>query len=97
MKKEKLSINSLFCGIGTQERGIENTGCYDLTVISTSEIDKDAAFTYAVIHKGFTPEMLEEYPNYPSIEEMKAELAEKNIGDPDKKNPIKWLKKASEY
>lgn len=96
MKKEKLSMNSLFCGIGTQERGIENTGCYDLTVISTSEIDKDAVFTYAVIHKGFTPEMLEEYPNYPSIEEMKAELAEKNIGDPDKKNPLKWLKKASE-
>ena len=96
MEKVKLSANILFSGIGTQERGIENSGCFDLTVISTSEIDKDAVFTYAVIHKGFTPEMMEEYPNYPSIEEMKTELAEKNIGDPDKKNPLKWLNKASE-
>ena len=96
MEKEKLSVITLFSGIGMQERGIENSGCFDLTVICTSEIDKDAVFTYAIIHKGFTPEMMEEYPNYPSIEEMKTELAEKNIGDPDKKNPLKWLNKASE-
>lgn len=96
MEKEKLSVITLFSGIGMQERGIENSGCFDLTVICTSEIDKDAVFTYAILHKGLTPEMMEEYPNYPSIEEMKTELAEKNIGDPDKKNPLKWLNKASE-
>lgn len=80
MEKVKLSMNTLFAGIGTQERGIENSGCFDLTVICTSEIDKDAIVSYAAIHKGLTPEMVKEYPDYPSLKEMKAELAKKNIG-----------------
>lgn len=96
MEKVKLTMNALFAGIGTQERGIENSGCFDLTVICTSEIDKDAIISYAAIHKGLTPEMIDEYPNYPGIEEMKIELSEKNIGDPDKKKPLRWLNKASE-
>lgn len=97
MKKEKLSMNSLFSGIGTQERGIENSGCYDLNVISTSEIDRDAIIAYAAIHKDYTPEMAEEYPDYPSIEDIKKELAEKNIGyNPKNKNPLGWLDRATE-
>lgn len=92
MEKVKLTMNALFAGIGTQERGIENSGCFDLTVICTSEIDKDAIISYAAIHKGLTPEMVKEYPDYPSLKEMKAELAKKNIGcNPDKKNPLEWL------
>lgn len=98
MEKEKISMNSLFSGIGTQERGIENTGCYDLTVISTSEIDRDAIIAYAAIHKDFTPEMAEEYSDYPSMEEIKKELAEKNIGyNPENKNPLGWLDRAKEF
>ena len=69
----------VWIGIATQERGIENSGCFDLTVICTSEIDKDAIISYAAIHKGLTPEMVKEYPDYPSLKEMKAELAKKNI------------------
>lgn len=96
MEKVKLSMNTLFAGIGAQEYGIKKSGCFELTVVSTSEIDRDAVISYAAIHNGLTPEMIDEYPNYPDIEEMKIELAEKNIGDPDKKKPLRWLNKASE-
>lgn len=97
MEKVKLTMNALFAGIGTQERGIENSGCFDLTVICTSEIDKEAIISYAAIHKGLTPKMVKEYPDYPSLTEMKAELAEKNIGcKPDNKNPLGWLIRATE-
>lgn len=96
MEKVKLSMNTLFAGIGAQEYGIKKSGCFELTVISTSEIDRDAVISYAAIHNGLTLEMIDEYPNYPGIEEMKIELSEKNIGDPDKKKPLRWLNKASE-
>ena len=96
MEKVKLSMNTLFAGIGAQEYGIKKSGCFELTVVSTSEIDRDAVISYAAIHNGLTPEMINEYPNYPGIEEMKIELSEKNIGDPDKKKPLRWLNKALE-
>lgn len=98
MEKVKLSANILFSGIGTQERGIENSGCFDLTVVATSEIDKDAVICYAAIHKDFTPEMAEEYTDYPSMADIKKELAEKNIGfNPKKRNPMGWLERAKEF
>lgn len=43
-----------------QERGIENTGLYDLDVISTSEIDKYAILAYAAVHHGATEEKIKE-------------------------------------
>ena len=98
MHKEKLSMNALFSGIGAQERGIENSGCFDLDVICTSEIDKDAIIAYAIIHKGLTHEMVDEYTDYPSMEDIKKELAEKNIGfNPKKKHSMRWLKRAKEH
>ena len=98
MEKVKLSANILFSGIGTQERGIENSGCFDLTVVATSEIDKDAVICYAAIHKDFTPEMAEEYTDYPSMAYIKKELVEKNIGfNPKKRNPMGWLEHAKEF
>ena len=58
MNKEKLTANILFSGIGCQERGIQNTGLFDLDVISTSDIDKDAVLSYAAVHCGLTEEII---------------------------------------
>ena len=98
MEKEKLSINTLFPGIGMQEIGIKQSGCYELEVASTSEIEKDAVIAYAAIHNGLTNEMIDSYADYPSREEMEGELREKNIGRHDKnvKDPFHWMKKAEE-
>lgn len=60
MTKIKLTANVLFSGGGMQERGIENTGLYDLNVISTSEIDKYAILAYAAVHCGVTPEIIQQ-------------------------------------
>ena len=58
----------LFSGIGAQIRGIENTNLWDCTVVNTSDIDKDAMVSYAAIHCGLTPELIDTYANYPSEE-----------------------------
>ena len=51
---KKITANVLFAGVGMQERGITNTGLFDLEVVSTSEIDKYAILSYAAIHNGLT-------------------------------------------
>ena len=63
MNKIYLSANILFSGIGCQERGIINTGLFNLDVNFVSEINKDSLLSYAAIHKGLTPKMVEEYRN----------------------------------
>lgn len=80
MKKLKLTANILFAGIGCQERGMQNSGVIDLDVLAISEIDKDAICGYAAMHKGLTPEMIDNYDSYPDVEEMIWELTDKNIG-----------------
>ena len=62
MKKIKLSMNTLCSGIGCQERGIRNTGLFDLEVVATSEIDKEAVVSYAAIHCNMTNEIIASYP-----------------------------------
>lgn len=90
--KEKLTANILFSGIGCQERGIENSGVFDLDVVTTSDIDKDAIVSYAAVHCGLTTEMVEEYDNYPTREQMAQELTDKNIGyDPQKDKKYNWF------
>ena len=54
----------LFSGIGAQIRGIENTNLWDCTVVNTSDIDKDAMVSYAAIHCGLTPELIDTYADY---------------------------------
>lgn len=80
IKKVDLTANILFSGIGCQERGIENSGLYNLKVLNTSEINKEAILSYAAIHCGLTPELIENYLDYPSIDDMIKELEDKNIG-----------------
>ena len=50
MQKIKLSANILFSGIGCQERGLENTGLFELDIKTTSDINKEAILSYAAIH-----------------------------------------------
>lgn len=69
-----------FSGIGAQERGFINSGLFDVDVIATSDIDKEAILSYAAIHCGLTEEMVESYNQYPNKEQMISELKEKNIG-----------------
>lgn len=56
--KIKLRVVTICSGIGCQERGIENTGLFDVDVVATSEIDKYAIISYAAIHKGLTNETI---------------------------------------
>lgn len=95
MKKEKLSANILFSGIGCQERGFQNSNLFNLEVLNTSDICKESVLSYAAIHCGLTNETVENYPNYPSREEMAKELTEINLGyEPEKDKHFDWSKLA---
>ncbi len=91
--KIHLTANVLFSGIGCQERGIEDTGLFDLEVVNTSEIDKEAIVSYAAIHHGLTLDMVENYAEYPTRDEMAKWLSDHGIGyDPVKNKPYDWNK-----
>lgn len=69
-----------------QERGFQNSELFDMDILTTSDIDKDAIVSYATMHNGLTKELIENY-DYPSKEEMIADMERMNIGfDPQKKN-----------
>lgn len=72
--KEKLTANILFSGIGCQEHGIKNSNLFNFEVINTSEINKEAVVSYAAVHCGLTPELIDTYKDYPSREEMARQL-----------------------
>ena len=93
MNKPKLTMIELFSGIGAQKRGIDNTGLYDLEVIATSDIDKEAVVEYAAINHELTNELVENFKGYPTKECMIKELKERNIGmDFDKNKMYDWDK-----
>lgn len=87
-EKIKLTANILFSGIGAQERGFRNSDLFDIEVINTSEIDKEAVVSYAAVHCGMTPEMVNNYSEYPSKEEMIDYLTEINLGYVPEKNKL---------
>ena len=98
MRKIKLKVNTLCSGIGCQERGIENTGLFDLEVIATSEINKDAVVAYAAIHNGLSNEMIVSYNEYPSMEEMKKHLTDINLGYiPEKNKKYDWFRNGKKF
>ena len=85
MEKIKLTANILFSGIGCQERGFQNSGLFDIQVLNTADINKESVLSYAAIHCGMTNELINNYKNYPSREEMAQELTDINLGyDPEK-------------
>ena len=91
--KEKLTANILFSGIGCQERGIKNSNLFNFEVINTSEINKEAVVSYAAVHCGLTPELIDTYKDYPSREEMARQLTEINLGyEPEKNKSYDWYK-----
>ena len=95
MNKEKLTMNVLFSGIGCQERGFENSNLFDIEVVNTSEINKEAVLSYAAIHCGMTQEMVDTYTEYPSREEIVRQLKEINLGyEPEKNKCYDWDKLA---
>lgn len=91
MSKPKLRVVTLFSGIGAQERGIRETGLFDIEVVATSDIDRQAILSYASMHCDLT-ERLNEY-TYPSRADMVKELQDKNIGyKPDSGEAYDWWK-----
>ena len=93
MEKIKLTANILFSGIGCQERGFQDSGLFDVKVLSTSDINKEAVLSYAAIHCGMTNELVNNYKSYPSREEMAQELTDINLGyDPEKDKKFDWFK-----
>jgi len=95
LNRVKLTANILFSGIGCQERGFKNSGLFDLEVLNTSDINKDAVVSYAAVHCGLTKEMVENYSDYPSREEMAVYLKVINLGyEPEKNKSYDWDKLA---
>ena len=88
-------MNVLFSGIGCQERGFQNSNLFDVEVVNTSEINKEAVLSYAAVHCGLTQEMVDTYTEYPSREEMVRQLKEINLGyEPEKNKYYDWDKLA---
>lgn len=95
MNKIQLTMNTLFSGIGAQERGFQNSRLFDVKVLTTSDINKEAVLSYAAIHCGLTHEMVDNYEEYPSREEMAQYLTDINLGyEPEKDKPYDWFKLA---
>lgn len=92
---QPITANILFSGVGMQDRGIENSECWDFNMVSTSEIDKNAVVSYAAIHCGLTNEMVENFTDYPTRKEMVADLERINLGyEPIKNKVYDWQKTA---
>lgn len=89
----KLTANILFSGIGCQERGFQDSGLFDIEVLNTSDINKESVLSYAAIHCGMTNDMVENYADYPSREEMAQSLTDINLGYiPEKNKSFDWFK-----
>lgn len=80
MEKIKLRLLETFSGIGSQFVGLEQTNLYDVESVGTCDLDKEVVVSYAAMHCGLTNEMIKEYNNYPSKEEMIKELIDKRLG-----------------
>lgn len=74
---EKFTMIELFSGIGAQERALRQLNI-PYEVIHTCDCDKDAALSYAAMRYDIEEEM--KSFDFPSQEEMIAELQAKNLG-----------------
>ena len=82
----ELSVVELCSGIGAQMKGIDNTHLFNANMIATADLDKEVVVSYAAIHCGLTNEMIENYEDYPSKEEMVKQLTDKRLGYDFKKD-----------
>lgn len=93
LAKPHLGTIELCSGIGAQVKGINRTNLFDVDVIATSDLDKEVVVSYAAIHCGLTNEMINNYEDYPSKEEMVEQLTKKRLGyDFKKDKPYDWAK-----
>lgn len=89
----ELSVIELCSGIGAQMKGIDNTHLFNANMIATADLDKEVVVSYAAIHCGLTNEMIANYEDYPSKEEMVKQLTDKRLGYDFKKDvPYDWEK-----
>lgn len=90
---KNLRLIELCSGIGAQAKGLEHTGLFQVESVATADLDKEVVVSYAAIHCGLTNELIESYENYPSKEEMAAELTAKRLGyDFKNDKPYDWHK-----
>lgn len=90
---KNLRLIELCSGIGAQAKGLEHTGLFQVESVATADLDKEVVVSYAAIHCGLTNELIESYENYPSKEEMAAELTAKRLGyDFKNDKPYDWYK-----
>lgn len=90
---KNLRFVELCSGIGAQAKGLEHTGLFQVESVATADLDKEVVVSYAAIHCGLTNELIESYENYPSKEEMAAELTAKRLGyDFKNDKPYDWHK-----
>lgn len=90
---KNLRLVELCSGIGAQAKGLEHTGLFQVESVATADLDKEVVVSYATIHCGLTNELIESYENYPSKEEMAAELTAKRLGyDFKNDKPYDWYK-----
>ena len=78
-KKPKMKLVELFSGLAMTRTGFLNSNCFDIESVATCEMDSNAIIGCAAVHEGLTPEMIENYPDYPSREEMGETLKKKRI------------------
>lgn len=94
-EKITLTANILFSGIGCQERGFEDSELFKIDVLHTADINKEAVLSYAAVHCGLTNEMVDNYQDYPTKEDMANYLTNINLGyEPDKDKTFDWFKLA---
>lgn len=74
---EKITMIELFSGIGAQEKALRQLNI-PYEVINTCDCDKDAVLSYAAMRSDFENEF--NIYNFPSVENMIAELQSKNVG-----------------
>ena len=74
---ENITMIELFSGIGAQETALRQLGV-PYEIIATCDCDKDAVLSYAAMRVDFENEF-NSY-NFPSMEDMIAELQNKNVG-----------------
>lgn len=90
---KNLRLVELCSGIGAQAKGLEHIGLFQVESVATADLDKEVVVSYAAIHCGLTNELIESYENYPSKEEMAAELTAKRLGyDFKNDKPYDWYK-----
>lgn len=91
-----LRVNELFSGVGAQAKALERLDILH-EITCTSDVDKDAVVSYAAIHCGLTPEMVENYTGYPTRQEMADYLTQLNLGlefSKGENKPYNWQRLA---